>query len=314
MYNAASFLAESVASALAQPELAELLLVDDGSSDGSLALAKSLEAAHNTIRVLQHPNGAHQGPGASRNWGLAQAQGPLIAFLDADDVYLPGRFEQAISMLEKSPDCDGIYEAVGLLPTSMAHNKPSLTTLTPGIAPQELFFRVNPIGRQGYFHLNGLTLRKSVLEKAGPFHEHLPLAQDTDWMLRLCAACILQPGSLQSPVALRRIHPANRSTNEAELRRHKPLMALACLHTGAQMGLSVAHLGALLQLYLRYRWEELHLSGAYGRMYRKWRDLRDGLYIWYRFPQLRSNAYLTYHLRSTFKLPIRQHLDYYAAP
>ena len=76
----------------------EILVVDDGSTDGGDVLAERFEDAR--IRVIRQEN---SGPGAARNRGLAEAQTEYIAFLDADDAWLTGFLEQGIQFLEAHP-------------------------------------------------------------------------------------------------------------------------------------------------------------------------------------------------------------------
>ena len=106
--NAESFLAEAIDSVLAQTHMHwEILLVDDGSSDGSTALAQRYAARHGErIRLLEHPQHANLGMSASRNLGIEQARGRYLAFLDADDVYLPERLEQHVRILDRFPAVD----------------------------------------------------------------------------------------------------------------------------------------------------------------------------------------------------------------
>jgi glycosyltransferase involved in cell wall biosynthesis len=87
-YNAASFLRQTLDSVLCQtcPAL-EVLVVDDGSTDDSAALA---EAYGNPVRVIRQPN---QGESVARNRGLAEARGQWVAFLDADDLWEPAKLE-----------------------------------------------------------------------------------------------------------------------------------------------------------------------------------------------------------------------------
>ena len=89
--NAAPFLAEAVDSALAQTfQDFEIILVDDGSSDGSTELAQAYARRHPAkVRYLEHPGHVNRGMSASRNTGAAAGGGDLIAFLDADDVWEP---------------------------------------------------------------------------------------------------------------------------------------------------------------------------------------------------------------------------------
>lgn len=109
--NAAPFIEEAVHSVLAQtyPHW-ELLLVDDGSTDASTAIAQALAAAYpDRIRYLTHPGRANKGASASRNLATTMARGELIAFLDADDVYLPAKLEAQIALLDAHPEAGMLY-------------------------------------------------------------------------------------------------------------------------------------------------------------------------------------------------------------
>ena len=91
VYNAAAYVRQAVESALAQPEVREVLLVEDGSPDNALEVCQQLAAEHQRVILLHHPNGENRGAGASRNLGMRNAHFPIIAFLDADDYYLPAQ-------------------------------------------------------------------------------------------------------------------------------------------------------------------------------------------------------------------------------
>lgn len=106
--NAERFMEEAIESVFAQtyPHW-ELLLVDDGSTDGSSAMARSYAARHpGKVSYLEHPGHRNRGTSASRNLGIANAGGNYVAFLDADDVYLPDRLERHVSLLETMPEVD----------------------------------------------------------------------------------------------------------------------------------------------------------------------------------------------------------------
>lgn len=102
--DAIEYLNEAVDSVKAQTlEDWELVLVDDGSTDGSSALARELVAQDPLrMRYIDHPNHANLGMSASRNAGVEVARGSYLAFLDADDRYLPERLSSHVAILESN--------------------------------------------------------------------------------------------------------------------------------------------------------------------------------------------------------------------
>jgi glycosyltransferase involved in cell wall biosynthesis len=107
--NPGRFLSEAVASVLEQTwRSRELLLVDDGSTDGSSEWARSLAEREPSVRYIEHADHANLGMSASRNAGIAQARGTVIAFLDADDVFLPEKLDRQVTVLMARPDVDAV--------------------------------------------------------------------------------------------------------------------------------------------------------------------------------------------------------------
>ena len=99
-YNAEAFVAEAVASVLQQTvPPAEIVCVDDGSTDSTLEILERLKAEHDRIKVLTGPNG---GPSAARNRGLAAATGDYVQFLDADDLLDPTKLEHQLCHIRKN--------------------------------------------------------------------------------------------------------------------------------------------------------------------------------------------------------------------
>lgn len=94
-HNAASTIARAVQSALMQPETAEVIVVDDASTDATRAIAEAAAREDARVRVLS--TGFNRGPGAARNLGLDATSAPVIAVLDSDDVFLPGRFSAVLA-------------------------------------------------------------------------------------------------------------------------------------------------------------------------------------------------------------------------
>jgi glycosyltransferase involved in cell wall biosynthesis len=105
-YNGKRFLGEAIESVLAQTYPSwELLLVDDGSTDGASEIARDHAARHpDRIRYLEHDGHRNRGMSASRNLGLRQSRGALVAFLDSDDVWLPEKLARQVAILDAHPD------------------------------------------------------------------------------------------------------------------------------------------------------------------------------------------------------------------
>jgi glycosyltransferase involved in cell wall biosynthesis len=105
VYNAEAFLASAIDSVLSQayPHW-ELILVDDGSTDGSGAIAARYEDPR--IKLVHQANA---GEAAARNTALQQMQGRWLAFIDADDLWLPHHLEQTVAYLQQHPECSAVY-------------------------------------------------------------------------------------------------------------------------------------------------------------------------------------------------------------
>ena len=108
VHNRSDLLREAVASVLAQTyRPIEIVIVDDGSTDDTAAVAEELaRSSPETILVIHQPNA---GPGAARQRGLERARGSFVQFLDSDDLLLPGKFAAQVGALRQHPDCQISY-------------------------------------------------------------------------------------------------------------------------------------------------------------------------------------------------------------
>ena len=114
-YNAAATLERAVRSALAEPETSELIVVDDCSTDGTLAIANQLAQEDNRVRVLRMP--VNGGPAAARNAALTASNAPWIAILDADDHLIPGRFA---ALFAHADDAEFVADTLIRTPSGVA--------------------------------------------------------------------------------------------------------------------------------------------------------------------------------------------------
>ena len=104
--NGEKYIGAAIESVLAQSRSDwELILVDDGTTDGATRIVRSYCEAHpGRIRMISHPGGRNLGMSASRNAGVRASRGRYVAFLDADDIWLPARLETHVAELERNPE------------------------------------------------------------------------------------------------------------------------------------------------------------------------------------------------------------------
>ena len=225
VYKAGRFLRRCVESVLAQAEVREAILVEDGSPDDSLDIGRRLEAEHpDRVRLVQHPDRGNHGAGASRNLGAEIATFRFLAFLDADDYYLPERFARDAEVFAAHPEAEGVYNALGTAFEDEAGRTwyrksgfPELTTMKRAVAPERLFFAMNPIGAQGRFSFDALTLRREAFLRTPRFGS-LAIGEDTLLLVQLSLLLRLLPGRIARPVAMRGVHGGNRVQDLKALR------------------------------------------------------------------------------------------------
>ncbi|MDC8106317.1 glycosyltransferase family 2 protein [Chryseobacterium sp. PTM-20240506] len=229
VYNAENYISQAVQSALQFEEVFEVILVEDKSPDNALVVCQRLVEEHDRVKLYQHPDKQNHGAGASRNLGIQNATGDFIAFLDADDYYLPNRFD-AEKELFQNPDVEGVYGAIGVHYYSEKAREQyykvfedRLTTVYKRHNPQDVFpGLLNMKGSFGLFSLDGLTIRKSALSKVGQlFKTQLRLHQDTEFIFRLSFYLRLYSGLLNTAVAVRGVHENNRIT-QVDVGKIKP--------------------------------------------------------------------------------------------
>lgn len=191
-YNAAATIGKAITSILAQGYPAhEIIVVDDGSTD---ATGNTVQAYGDKVTYIRQDN---TGPSAARNKGVQQASGEWIAFLDADDWYLPDRLLTHAEMIRENPKLD-------FLVASFDYVNPQGQLINPSIAATEfgnqLLDRSGPQGRvviekeeigsfinDQFSDTRCLTLPKTTFLALGGFPLELRICEDVAFMLRLCA-------------------------------------------------------------------------------------------------------------------------------
>ncbi|GAB4438365.1 MAG: hypothetical protein Kow0031_20260 [Anaerolineae bacterium] len=202
VFNGERFLAQAIGSVQEQtlpPN--EIIVVDDGSTDGTAGVVAALAAA---AAVPIHPvYQQNQGPAAARNLGVARASGDLIAFLDADDVWTPAKTVHQLAALAHYPEAGAAwgdaYEFAGdSLAAEVATGRHSVAS------PQ--------------FLLQSMLFRRATLEQVGPFDPSLRIGEDVDWLLRAMEQGI-RFVLHRHPVVYYRRHGANLTSDRDAARR-----------------------------------------------------------------------------------------------
>jgi glycosyltransferase involved in cell wall biosynthesis len=207
-YNSAQYVAEAVGSALAQTyQPVEIIVVDDGSTDDTAALLGSFG---DRIRYIFQKN---QGVSIARNRGIAAAHGQLIAFLDADDMWLPKKLEIQVNQLDRDP-------SVGLLHADAFYldgetNQRSRHSRPPTFREGNCYI---PLFLGNRILISSVLVRRECLDKVGPFDEKISKASVEDYDLWLRVARYFELGYSTEPLITYRLHGGNASKNIGLLR------------------------------------------------------------------------------------------------
>lgn len=204
-YNCARYIAAALHSALDQDyPHKEILVVDDGSTDNSLDILRSFGKR---IRVITQANA---GAAAARNTGLQAAQGEYIAFLDADDLWLPGKLTAQANYLAAHPETGLVYSA-----WQEWHARadgefdppapvPEAANPSVEIVPEESGWMYNRLLLDCAIHTTTAMIRSKIAREVGMFDVNLRRGQDYDYWLRVSRITPIH--KLKAVLSLYRIH------------------------------------------------------------------------------------------------------------
>lgn len=176
-FNSETYVRRTIESVLAQdyPSL-EVIAVDDGSTDSTLTVLSSFA---DRIRVFTHAGNRNLGQSAATNLGIEKSNGDIIAFIDSDDLWFPGKLAKQIEILRKQADVGVVYcGAIAIAPDDHILYEFSAAKSLEGNTPSQLLLDC---------HIqtpSQVAVRRSCLERAGCFDESLVPA-DHDMWLRL---------------------------------------------------------------------------------------------------------------------------------
>jgi glycosyltransferase involved in cell wall biosynthesis len=181
-YNAEKWLAETLESALAQTwKNIEIIVVDDGSTDNSLAIAKTFES--NKLKVISQEN---RGASAARNRGLLDVQGDFIQYLDADDLLSEDKISLQLKLIYR----EGL-DYIASASWARFFNASSEATFTPELVWKDMSptdWLVCSWKQGGMMPVHGWLISRSISESAGCWNEDLSLNDDGEYFCRVILA------------------------------------------------------------------------------------------------------------------------------
>ncbi len=178
-FNCADTIEATLASVQAQT-LADwdVICVDDGSSDDTLAVLQRLAEAEPRLHIMSQENA---GPSRARNAAATTAGGDIVAFLDADDVWLPGKLASVAKAFAEDPIADAVFGRIAFF---RSHDEGDATTSTvrPGRAELTDFVGENPACT-----LSNLSVKRDAFLASGGFNETMRFSEDLEWLVRVAA-------------------------------------------------------------------------------------------------------------------------------
>lgn len=183
LYNKRDYVEDAIRSVLAQAALHELIVVDDGSTDGSAGIVEALAREDARIRLLRQPNA---GVSAARNRGVQASTADYVAFLDADDLYLPGFLQQIAAQAGRYPQAALLGTAYRRFSGDAASELAAQTTEAtpdPGRLVRAFFAEWS---RGSFIFTSSICVRRTALLELGSlFPEGEWLGEDQDVWFRL---------------------------------------------------------------------------------------------------------------------------------
>lgn len=218
-YNRASYLKEAVDSVLRQnPRPLEVIVVDDGSTDETAEVLKSFGSSIIAIRQ------ARMGVSAARNTGIRNARGRWIAFLDSDDLWLPGKLAAQMDYLGKNPG-PGICQTQEIWIRNGKRLNPRKIHEKPQGERFDLLLErclVSP---------SAVAIHREIFDEVGLFDESLPACEDYDLWLRI--GCRYPIGLVDKPLIIKRGgHPDQLSAVTPALDRFRIQAIMKILRSG----------------------------------------------------------------------------------
>lgn len=197
-HNREHLIADALASLQSQAEVdVDIIVVDDGSTDGTANRVRSISAADLRVRLIEIPHGGVTG---ARNAGVRVARGDFVTFLDSDDLCAPDRLSRQAGKLDRRPDV-----------TAVVGHTCWFDKITPDFqrAGSMWYRRTDPV-------LSSAMFRRTIFDQFGMFDESLDYAEDMDFFFRLFEADVRILVEVEIATYYR-MHSGNMTKNEAAM-------------------------------------------------------------------------------------------------
>jgi glycosyltransferase involved in cell wall biosynthesis len=215
-YNAEGFITDTVRSALDQTyQDLEVIVVDDGSTDGTLA---QLESFGPRVRVHRQAN---SGVARARNTGVGLARGSWIAFLDADDVWLPHKIERQLAWATRA---DVPMSFTDRFNFGSIGDLPELQSIVTPMRGGDIFV---PLMHGNFITLTSVMIQRELFEEMGGFYTGLNGTEDWDLWLRVAEQHPI--GFVSEPLVYYRLHEGGLSRNFTRMSRERTLVITRAL-------------------------------------------------------------------------------------
>ncbi|AFZ58639.1 glycosyltransferase family 2 protein [Anabaena cylindrica FACHB-243] len=204
-YNAAQFLPAAITSVQQQTYSDwELLIINDGSTDDTVAVVRQYQETNHCIHLIHQRN---QGVSTARNLGIEKSRGKIIAFLDADDQWLPDKLQQHLQHFQSHPRLGVSFSQVEILtPAGEPTGQVSSSRLTD-LKPEHLLSE-NPTTTTSNW-----VVRKEVFAQVGGFSPDMSYSEDLEWLLRVICTGVWEIAGINQVLTRYRTSSAGLSSN-----------------------------------------------------------------------------------------------------
>jgi hypothetical protein len=202
-YNYEQYVGRAIESALNQdypPELLDVVVIDDGSTDSTADVVRALAERHpGRVRLVQQENAGYV---AATNRALSEGGGEMLALLDADDVWLPAKTRRQVEMLQDRPELGMVFSDMVVVDSEEETVRPSLIWHLDEV-PERAFARVL---HENIATQSSIMIRSTLREQIAPIPAAITYA---DWWVTLRCAQVSRIDFSREPLALYRVHGAN---------------------------------------------------------------------------------------------------------